>query len=711
MSNPLALNDLIKSNITLVRGSTPGGSIALTCFLTEFATSAAFLTRRKIYTGTQAEILEAVVADGFATTSRVYLHAQAFTSVTIPVNQVFIGRKDAGDADWTAAITAVAAEDDSFALLVADQSQAGKTDLLQLATYCESNWPFLLVTSNEAGALTKSAGTLCADLFALKRVKTAYTWYDPEEATGYAPAEVDSVGASLGAYGTGFSVLNGQTLTLATVSGDVYDEDENTITAAATAAVQTSSGFTTGLADSETILMEVDASDEITITLLDTATYFPDTLALATAAQVVDFLTDTTPQVSWSVVAGEIRATSQRPGTSSKIEFTGGTALATLGFTVTSVAGTGDFAFADTAQASELATLINTAAAGANQITFGTMAFNGTDDVGLVVDDLAALFVPSNASNAQTLTDLKTAWDLSAAHLAVATMAVNATTVTLTFVDYYEHTVISYSPATADITGITNSTTNITPLDLIASAVGTKLHLESLDSGSDIEIQVIGGSLLTVLGIEIGDYNGTGTDDNMPASVWAGQVAYLASQLDLPGGSVAWDNMKLPIPGNSKAAVTSTSRQNLRDQNANTYEVRTANYPGELHLGVNCAGFNGDFAVWGKLWLPLRLAESVKGYQDRITAFGQRIPYSLVGIAMYDSAIKPVFRTGSASGQIDFDGTPFDPLTKVTGYYSPTLAQQTATNRANGKFSGWRIVQLDAGSGKAIELNIFLSSQ
>lgn len=709
--NPLTIQDLIKANITLVRGSQPGGSIALTCYITEFDSSVAFPGRTKIYTGTQAEILEACVADGFGTTSRQYLAAQAFTSVSIPVNQVMIGRKDAGDATWTDAITAITAEDDSFALVCVDESQANKTDALQIAAYCESNWPFFLVSSSEAGAKTKAAGTLLADLFALKRKKTAYCWYDPEEATGYGPAEVDSAGAAVGAYGTGFSILNGQTLTLATVSGDTYDGFENTVTATVTAAVQTSSGFTTGLADAETIDVVIDASDEITITLSDLVAYFPEGIALATVAQVVAYLSDVAPQVSWAVVAGEIRATSQRPGSSSKIQFTGGSALATLGFSVSSETGTGDFAFGDTAQASELATLIDTAAAGANQVTEGTMSFSGTDDVGLTVDALADLFVASNTDNATTLADLKVAWDASAPHVAVAAMTVDATAVTLTFVDNLEHTVVAYSPATADITGITNTTEAVTPLDLDASAVGTKLHLESLDSGSDIEIQIIGGTMLTALGLEVGDYNGTGTDDNLFAMVWAGQVAYLASRLDAPDGSVPWDNMKLPVKGNGKTAVNSTARQNLRDQYANTYQVRTANYPGELHWGVNCAGFNGDFAVWGQLWLPLRLSESLKGYQDRMTDLGQRIPYDDQGIAQYDAQIKAVFRVADAAGAISFDGAPFNPLTKVTGYKSPTIAEQSASNRANGKLSGWVITQLDAGAAKAVELGIFLTSQ
>lgn len=696
--NPLKIQDFIKVNVTLIKGSQPGGSVARTCLVSTFAASVAFPGRTKILSGTQAEIQQALIDLGFTTDDIAYKQATAFASVTIPVSEVMIGRRDAGDASWTATMTAIEAEDDSFALVVADTLV--KTEQLQISAWCETRWKFYLTTTAEVGALTKTAGTLIDALFTLKPNKTAVVWYDPEEATNYGPAEIDSEGGT-------FSVLNGQTIILSTHTGDDdYDDLERTLAFAATAASETSSGFTTGLADGETILMEVDDADEITITLDDDVAYFPDGIANATVDQVVAFLTDYAPTVTWSVDTGEIVATSQRPGSSSKIEFTGGTAIATLGFSVGSTTGTGDFAFADAATATELATKINTYSAGTHQITVGTMAFNGTDDVGLTVDGLD-VFVPSNTSNAQTLTDLKAEWDGTPAAVAIAAMTVNATTVTLTFVDYFEHTVVSYSPATADITGITNSTSATTPLSITASAVGTKLHIETDESGEEVWIDILGGTLLDELGIETGRYYGVGTDRNFIDAVWAGQVAYLASRLDEPGGSVPWDNMKLPIQGN---ALTATQRQNLRDQYANTYEERTANYPGELHWGVNCGGFNGDFAVWGLLWLPLRLSEEYKGFQDRMTARGIRVPYTDAGIAQVDAVLAKPFRVASAAGAITFDQTPFDPVVKVTGWTTPTIAQQSATNKANGKVSGWVIVQLDAGAIKAVELNVQLQS-
>lgn len=125
---------------------------------------------------------------------------------------------------------------------------------------------------------------------------------------------------------------------------------------------------------------------------------------------------------------------------------------------------------------------------------------------------------------------------------------------------------------------------------------------------------------------------------------------------------------------------------------------------------MNTAGFNSDLAVFA-LWLELRCSEAVKSFQDRKTALNQRVPYDAGGIAQYDAVLQGVFQVANSSGAIVFDPQPFDPLTKQTGWKTPTIAEQSATNKENGKISGWRTVQLDAGAIKAVEIDIDLSSQ
>lgn len=101
-------------------------------------------------------------------------------------------------------------------------------------------------------------------------------------------------------------------------------------------------------------------------------------------------------------------------------------------------------------------------AGGVSQVTRGDVVFSTTDAVGLAVDSLPDLTVASNTSDDQTATDLRDAWNASAQHAAVATASIDLSGaesyIILTFLDYEEHTVTAVSPATADITGITDTT-------------------------------------------------------------------------------------------------------------------------------------------------------------------------------------------------------------------------------------------------------------
>lgn len=101
------------------------------------------------------------------------------------------------------------------------------------------------------------------------------------------------------------------------------------------------------------------------------------------------------------------------------------------------------------------------------QITRGDVEFNGTDDVGLTVDSLPSLFVASDTNDDITATALRDAWNASAQHAAVATASVDLSGsesyIILTFLDNAVHTVTAYSPATADVTSITNTQTAVAP--------------------------------------------------------------------------------------------------------------------------------------------------------------------------------------------------------------------------------------------------------
>jgi hypothetical protein len=100
--------------------------------------------------------------------------------------------------------------------------------------------------------------------------------------------------------------------------------------------------------------------------------------------------------------------------------------------------------------------------AGVAQVTRGDVVFNGTDLVGLAVDSLPNLTVASDTSDDITAAALRDAWNASAQHHAVAVATIDIagaeSYIILTFRDYAVHTVAAVSPATADVTGITNTT-------------------------------------------------------------------------------------------------------------------------------------------------------------------------------------------------------------------------------------------------------------
>lgn len=102
------------------------------------------------------------------------------------------------------------------------------------------------------------------------------------------------------------------------------------------------------------------------------------------------------------------------------------------------------------------------AATGTSQVTRGDVVFNGTDLVGLTVDGTLTVSVASNTSDDQTATDLAFAWNANATASALATATIDLSGapsyIILTFKDAAVHTVAAFSPATADVTGITNTT-------------------------------------------------------------------------------------------------------------------------------------------------------------------------------------------------------------------------------------------------------------
>lgn len=111
---------------------------------------------------------------------------------------------------------------------------------------------------------------------------------------------------------------------------------------------------------------------------------------------------------------------------------------------------------------------------GTSQVIRGDVVFNGTDLVGLTVDGYT-VSVASDTSDDITLAALVAKWNADPVGKALATAtgdtSGNESYIILSFLDTASHTVVAYSPATADVTGITNTTANVAATRSVAGRI------------------------------------------------------------------------------------------------------------------------------------------------------------------------------------------------------------------------------------------------
>ena len=114
------------------------------------------------------------------------------------------------------------------------------------------------------------------------------------------------------------------------------------------------------------------------------------------------------------------------------------------------------------------------AAAGTAQVTRGDVVFSTTDLVGLTVDGYT-VSVASDTSDDITATALAAKWNADPVAKALATATIDLSGsesyIILTFLDAATHTVVAYSPATADVTGITNTASAVAATAALVAGV------------------------------------------------------------------------------------------------------------------------------------------------------------------------------------------------------------------------------------------------
>lgn len=134
-----------------------------------------------------------------------------------------------------------------------------------------------------------------------------------------------------------------------------------TATISAVAALRDSGNGTFDLANNETLTVSVNGGPVQTITFV-TGNFA--NIDAATAAEVAAVINGQLVGASASVQGSAVRITSDRKGTGSGINVTGGTANVALGFTTGNVAGSGNVANVDAVTAAEVKTIVEAAVAG-----------------------------------------------------------------------------------------------------------------------------------------------------------------------------------------------------------------------------------------------------------------------------------------------------------------------------------------------------------
>ena len=153
-----------------------------------------------------------------------------------------------------------------------------------------------------------------------------------------------------------YALSNGQTLVVVI---DSNSSVTGTVSATA-AALTTDNSGTIVLADAETLTVAIDTDVVKSSTIVFHSNNFVD-IGAATQAEIAAVIASQITGASVDLNGGKVRITSDHKGTASAVHVTGGTANATLGFSTTLVAGTGNVANVAAVTATEVAAIVSTA--------------------------------------------------------------------------------------------------------------------------------------------------------------------------------------------------------------------------------------------------------------------------------------------------------------------------------------------------------------
>lgn len=172
---PTNISDIVNVSITIESSAVSRQGFG-TPLLVPPTAHAVFGTRTQLYSG--SSILLDMVADGFTDSSEAYLMAASALRPNPRIDALIIGRRDAGDANITAAFNAIRAEDDEswHAMAWGTRTEA---DILALAAAVESTGHIYIASTADAAVLAETAGNVLEDLQTAGYRRTAGWYHNP----------------------------------------------------------------------------------------------------------------------------------------------------------------------------------------------------------------------------------------------------------------------------------------------------------------------------------------------------------------------------------------------------------------------------------------------------------------------------------------------------------------------------------------------------
>jgi hypothetical protein len=190
--DPQQLADIIDVSVTVAEAATAGASFAICMIASTFAIPAQWAldgwNRQKLYRGDLSSVLEAMEDDGFAVDGTAYRMARAAFRQTPSPNSIVVGRRDAADAGWSAALTAIrTSNSDWYAFAIEDRDD---TSVAAASAWAETRFVRYFAQNETAAVLAATAGNVLQDLQDLEVRRTVYLYHDPSTASALAPAVI-----------------------------------------------------------------------------------------------------------------------------------------------------------------------------------------------------------------------------------------------------------------------------------------------------------------------------------------------------------------------------------------------------------------------------------------------------------------------------------------------------------------------------------------